>query len=187
MRSVLTAMGVSGIRDALEELSYLETEGVQVEDGYILAKDEEFWLLRRGTILGDSKLYRALLEGETVTFSFPGDVEVAFKVLLDGTWANTGLLYVPYTRIRWGEEAVAMRGGRAPCGTLDRMSLTKAIQKVVGEEIEGFENGTRFRLADLSPRMLIFLKAFVRHEDPFCALAEERFAPYLKAELFLDM
>ncbi len=187
LRSVLTAMGASGIRDALGKLSHLETEEVQVEDGYILAKGEDFWLLRRGTILGDSKLDRALLEGETVTLSFPGDVEVALKVLPDGTWANTGLLYVPYARIRWGEEAVAVRGDRASCGTLDKMSLAKAIQKIVREEIEGLENGTRFRLADLSPEMLIFLKAFARHEDPFRALAEGRFAPYLKAELFLDM
>jgi len=187
LRPVLNAMGISDIESALEELSYLESEEVQLENGYIMAKDEEFWFLKRGAILGNPTLDRALIAGETVALSFPEDVEVAFQVFLDDTWADTGHLHIARTRIRWGEEAFNIRGRRAPCPTLDKESLAKAIQEVVRGEVEDLESGARLHLLNLSPQMLTFLKAFARHEHPFHALAEGRFAPHVKAEFFLDM
>jgi len=187
LRPVLNAMGISGIRSALEELSHLGNEEVEVENGYIMAKDDEFWLLMRGTILGDPKLDRTLLLGDIVTLSFPGDVEVAFKVVLDDFWAEIDQLNIAHTRIRWGGETFTIGGGRALCRTLDKGDLTKAIQQRVREGIERLEQGRHFFVVDRSPEMLTFLKAFVRHEDPFRALAEGKFAPHVKAELFLDM
>ncbi len=187
LRPVLSAMGISSIRSALEELSYLGNGEVQLENGYIMAKDEEFWFLRRGAILGDPALDRALVAGETVVLSFPEDVEVAFQVFLDSAWVDTDRLHIARTRIRWGKETFNIGGRRASCPTLDKGSLTSAIQEVVRGEIEDFENGARLRFFNLPPEMLTFLKAFVRHEDPFRALAEGRFAPHVKAELFLDM
>ncbi len=186
LRHVLDAMGVFGIRSALEELSYLENGEVQVENGYIATKDEEFWFLRRGTILGDPALDRALVTGQTVAFSFPGDVEVAFKVTLDGFWAETDRLYIT-ARIRWGEETFDTEGGTALSRTLDKDALTKAIQQRVREKIERIEQGRHFSPVDHSAEMLTFLKAFVHHEDPFRALAEGKFAAHVKAEFFLDM
>jgi hypothetical protein len=187
LRPVLNAMGISGIRSALEELSYLGNEEVEVENGYIMVKDDEFWLLMRGAILGDPKLDRTLVSGDIVTLSFPGDVEVAFKVVLDGFWAETDHLHIAHVRIRWGEETFTIGGGRALCRTLDKGNLTEAIQQRVREGIERLEEGRHFFVVDRPLEMLTFLKAFVRHEDPLRALAEGKFAPHVKAELFLDM
>lgn len=187
LRSVSTAMGIPDIGDAFEKLSYLGNEEAQVEDGYILARDKDFWLLRRGTIFGDPALDRALVSGYTVDFSFPGDVEVVFKVSLDGSWVETDRLYIAFIRIRWGEETALIGGGRAHSYALDKMSLTKAIQGRLREEIDLFEQGKRSHLQELSPAMITFLKALSTHEDPFNVLAEGKFSPHITAELFLDM
>jgi hypothetical protein len=187
LRPVLNAMGISDIRTALEEFSYLGNGEFEMHNGYIIAKDDDFWFLMRGTIFGDPKLDRALVSGDIVTLSFPGDVEVAFKVVLDAFWAEVDRLYIAHTRIRWGGENFTIGGGRALCRTLDKGDLTKAIQQRVGEEIERLEQGRHFSVVDCSLEMLTFLKAFVRHEDPFRALAEGKFDPHVKAELFLDM
>jgi hypothetical protein len=187
LRPILTSMGISSMGNAFEELSYLGNGEVQVEGEYILARDEKFWLLRRGTIFGDPTLDRALVSGETVAFSFPEDVEVGFKVFLDDFWVNADRLYIAYTRIRWGEEAVVIGGGRAPCRFLDKGSLTKAIQSRLKQEIALFEVGKSSALREASLEMITFLKALSDHEDPFKALAEGKFRPHITAQMFLDM
>jgi hypothetical protein len=187
LRPILTAMGISDMEKAFEDLSYLENGETQVGGGYILVRDERVWLLKRGTIFGDFALDRALVSGETVAFSFSGDVEVAFKVFLDDFWVELDSLYIAYVRIRWGEETVVIGGGRAHCRFLDKEGLTKAIQSRLKQEIAIFEEGRNSALRETSLEMITFLKALSNHEDPFKALAEGKLRPYITAELFLDM
>jgi hypothetical protein len=188
MRPVLSAMGLSDMEEALESLLVLQEGDVQAKKGYIIAKKRDFWFLNRGPILGDADLDQALVRGEPVTLSFPGDVEIAFSVLLDREWVKTNEIYIPYTRIRWDDETVVVGGGRGFCvGVLDRLHLSEVIQGNLKREIERFESGGHSYLAGHSAEMLAFLRAFVRHEDPFGALAEGRFTPYVQAELFLDL
>jgi hypothetical protein len=188
LRPVLSVMGFSDIEEALDSLLLMKEGDVQTKKGYILAKKKDFWLLNRTPILGDADLDRALVRGEPVTLSFPEDVEIAFSVLLDKGWVETNEIYIPHIRIRWGDETAIAEGGREFCVTaLDRFSLSEAIRGLLKKEIERFEQGAHSHLADRSPEMLTFLKAFARHEDPFRVLAEGGFAPHVKAEFFLDL
>lgn len=188
LRPVLFAMGATDIEEALDSLLLLKEGDVQVKNGYILAKKKNFWFLNRGPILGDPDLDRTLVRGKPVTLSFPGDVGITFKVSLDKRFAETDELYIPYTHIRWGNETVIVGGGSRFCvGAVDRFSLSKVIKSNLEEEIGRFEKGADSHLADHSPEMLAFLKAFVRHENPFCALAEGSFTFHVKAEFFLDL
>jgi hypothetical protein len=187
LRPILFAMGITDIEAALDSLLLLKEGDVQVKNGYILAKKKNFWFLNRGPILGDFDLDRRLVRGEPVTLSFPGGVEITFKVSLDKGFAETDEIYIPYTHIRWGDETVVVGGGSRFCvGAVDGFSLSRVIKSNLEVEIERFEKGADSHLADRSPEMLAFLKAFVRHEDPFCALAEGTFAFHVKAEFFLD-
>jgi len=188
MRPVLSTMGFSDIEEATESLLLLREGDVQTKNGYIIAKKRDFWFLNRGPILGDTDLDQALVRGEPVTLRYPGDVEIAFSVLLDREWVKTNEIYIPHARIRWGDETVVIGGGRGFCvANFSRLYLSEVIQGNLKREIGRFERGEHSYLVNHSAEMLAFLKAFAEHEDPFRALAEGRFAPHVKAEFFLDL
>jgi hypothetical protein len=188
LRPVLSAMGVSDLEEALEALGTIESGEVRLEGGYLLARGRGFWLLNRGSLLGDPGLDEALLTGREVVLAFPEGVEVAFRLELDRKWAREDEMRLSGVRFRLGEEAVAFdRAVVFHEEVLSKKALVKALQGLVDLELRSLERGAGGSLERASPRALLFLKAFVRHEDPLGALEEGRFAPWTVAEAFLDM
>jgi hypothetical protein len=115
-------------------------------------------------------------------------VEVAFRLELDRKWAREDEMRLSGVRFRLGEEAVAFdRAVVFHEEVLSKKALVKALQGLVDLELRSLERGAGGSLERASPRALLFLKAFVRHEDPLGALEEGRFAPWTVAEAFLDM
>jgi hypothetical protein len=70
---------------------------------------------------------------------------------------------------------------------LQKYNPEEAIKTGLNREFGRLEGGAKSPLYEASPRILAFLRAFAKHEDPFRALADGEFRPYMVAELFVDM
>ncbi len=188
LRPVLSAMGVSDLEEALEALGTLESGEVRLEGEYVLARGRGFWSLNRGSVLGDPGLDEALLTGREVVLAFPEGVEVAFRLELDRKWAREDKVRLFGVRFRLGEEVVVFDKAIVFYEeALSKKALARALQGLLELELRSLEAGARRSLEGVSLRGLLFLKAFVRHEDPLGALEEGRFAPWTVAQMFLDM
>jgi hypothetical protein len=175
LRPLFASLKLTDIEEAIEALAGLKDGEARMEGNYVLARSWYTYTLRRGSVLGDPQLDGALLLGKNARLSFPGDVDITFKTEWDIDSARIDWAY-----IRLGEEGVLLHGGRTPITPLHKNPLASEIQRILVRELEE-------RQGELSPKMLAFLKAFVRHEDPFKALAEERFHPHVTAEFFSDI
>jgi hypothetical protein len=185
LRPLLTAIGHEGLERALSVLGTLEEGESRFEEPYVLARGDSFLALRRGLFLGNPALDGAFLLGETVTLSFPGDVEFSFRGSI-----NLGAIHLSQLRIRLGEEVIDW-GVRHEFNTSNfkgaKDPLAEAIRRWLLWEFEDLENHGIGALTKASPKMLTFLGAFANHEDPFRALAEGKFAPHITAYLFKDI
>ncbi len=190
LRPLLSAMGLSDLESAIEDLSKLEKGESRIEGPYVLAQGKDpwgkdAWVLRRSPIFGDPELDGAVLLRRGTTLCFPGDVEFSFRI----AW-GLGSMSFKRLRIRWGEEEVHFRYPHlVSAHSLAKNPVTEAIQSSLIAEIPKIEThgkGEQFKDPP-SPKMWAFLKAFAYHEDPFGALAEGRLLAHAKAELFLDL
>jgi len=188
LRPVLSAMGVPDLEEALGALWGLTSGEVRLEGEYVLARVEGFWLLNRGSILGELALDEALLTGREVVLAFPEGVEVAFRLELGRKWAREDEMRLSGVRLRLGEEVVAFDKAIVfHEEVLSKRAIVKALQGLMDLELRHLEAGRRSPLHGASPRTLAFLRGFVRHEDPLGALEEGRFLPHTVAQMFLDM
>jgi hypothetical protein len=185
LRPLFSAMGHEGLEKALSALGTLEKGESRFQEPYVLARGEDFWALRRGLFLGAPDLDGAFLLGESVTLSFPGDVEFTFRGSL-----SLGALHLSELRIRLGEEVIDL-GARGEFGAYNlkgaKNPLAEAIQRRLLWELEDLENYGIGPLTGVSPKMLTFLGAFAEHEDPFRALAEGKLGPHVTAYLFKNI
>jgi len=186
LRSLFESMKITGLGKAIEELATLRDGEARMTGEYFLARSGEIFALRRGGVLGDSDLDGALLTQRDVTLSFPGGVEISFKV----EWFS-GKASFHYLRIRWGEDEVFFGGEHRFLGNiLNRDPLTPALQEKVRRELKTIE-WSRELVPDYygscSPKMLAFLRAFAGRESPLEALARGRFHAYTTAELFSEI
>jgi hypothetical protein len=181
-------MGVSDLEEALGALGTLETGKARVEGEYVLARGRGFWFLNRGSILGDARLDEALLTGRDVVLAFPEDVEIAFRLHLGKKWVKEEEVRLHQVRFRLGEEAVTFDKRIVFYGeALSKKAVVSALQGWLDLEFRFLETGVGHSLEKVSPRMLVFLRAFAKHEDPLGSLEEGRFSPHTVAEMFLDM
>lgn len=170
------------MKKAFWKLERLKEGESYVEEPYVLTRNQGYWLLKRGPILGDPSLDGAILAGEPVTLSFPGG-EVSFRAWFSGDTIN-----LKQVSIRWAEEAVGFDSGVHFYGyAFGKNPILEAIKTGLDRELRRLEGGAKTPLYEASPRMLAFLRAFVNHEDPFRALADGEFCPYVVAEFFADM
>jgi hypothetical protein len=184
LRPLLASMGLSDLEGAVEALSQLDEGESEVEGPYVLARNERAWMLRRGLVFGEPRLDGDLMLEREITLSFPHDVEMSFSVRWEYSFMKLSFLY-----IRWEREEVLIDASRSLffAGTLERDPVTLAIRSGLEKEVEYVERGWSSRIIDPSPKMLTFLKALSRHDEPLRALVEGKFLPYVKAELFLDL
>jgi len=184
LRPALAPMGFPDLEEAIEALSRLGEGESRVEGPYVLARNERAWMLRRGLIFGEPRLDGDLLLEREITLSFPGDVEMSFSVRWEYPFMSVRFLYV-----RWESEELLIdtNGSFFFANTLERDPVTLAIRSGLEKEVEYIERRWSSRIVDSSPKMLTFLKALSRHDEPLRALAEGKFLPYAKAQLFLDL
>jgi hypothetical protein len=180
LRPLFSSLRLSDIERAIEALAELGNGEARMEDSYVLVRSGDTYIrgdtyiLRRGSVLGDQRLDKAVFLGKEVRLSFPGDVEIVFKTRWD--LESAGLDWV---HIRLGEEEVFLYGRPTSITPIHKNPLVSEIRRTL---VRGLEE----RRGEFSPRMLAFLKAFLRHEDPFRALAEGRFHAHVTAEFFLE-
>jgi hypothetical protein len=184
LRSLFASMGLSDLEGAVEALLQLEEGESEVEGPYVIARNERAWMLRRGLVFEEPRLDGDLMLEREIALSFPGDVEISFAVRWEYSFMSLSFLY-----IRWEGEEVLIDTNRSffVAETLEKDPVTSAIRSGLEKEIEYIERGWSSRIVDPSPKMLTFLKALSRHDEPLRALAEGRFLPYAKAQLFLDL
>jgi hypothetical protein len=186
LRPLLESMKIAGLDKAIEELASLGDGETRTTGEYLLARSGDIFALRRGGVLGDLTLDGALLTQRDVALTFPGDVELSFKV----EWLP-GKASFHYLRIRWGEDEVSFGGAhQVPGNILSRDPLTPALRGKVRCELKPIEVGKALvpeRYGLCSPKVLAFLRVFAEHEDPLHALAEGKLRPYVTAELFSEI
>jgi hypothetical protein len=186
LHPLFESMKINGLDKAIEELASLGDGEARIVGEYFLARSGDTFALRRGSVFGDTALDRALLAQGDVVLSFPGDVDISFRV----EWPS-GKTSFHYLRIRWGEDEVLFGGEHRFLGNiLNADPLTPALQEKLRHELRTIE-WSRELVPDYcnscTPKMLAFLRTFVEHEDPLRALAEGRFHLYATAELFSEI
>jgi hypothetical protein len=186
----LPVMDLDGLVEAFDSLMELKKDEAKVEGPHILARGERFWALRRGAILGDPEVDKALLAEREVSLSFPGDVEIVLRVKWTWEWEGVGFHDL---RVRWGEEVAHFGEGideedQMLANPLDRNPLAEAVRNRLRREVDFFESeGWSPALDDLSPRTQAFVRVLAEQEDPLAFLAEGRLSPHVTAELFRDL
>jgi hypothetical protein len=178
LRPLLSALGVEDIEEALRKLERLEIGESLIEGPYLLARNDLFWLLKRGSILGDPALDRAVLVGEPVTLTFP-EGAISFSAWFPSSREIT----LKHAIIQWKGEMVYL-DEVGPGDIFAKNPIVDAIKAGLNQTFERFRNGEENSLSEVSPKMLAFLKAFVDHENLLQALADRKLRPYVVAELF---
>ncbi len=192
IRSFLAMTELEDLEEVIGTLRGLKEGESQYREPYILARGGDFWVLRRGLILGDPVLDGQLLLGGDIEVTYPGEVGISFKATHAGEW-----LYLYNLSLSLGEEVIVFdRTEDIPASFveknlsasfIEKNPIASIIQRVLEPEFERMDwAGSSSPLYGTSPKMLAFLRAFAHHEDPFEALAEGRFHLYAKAELFAD-
>jgi hypothetical protein len=184
LRPVLSAMDLPDIGDALGKLEKLKHGEARMEGPYVLARMGSYWVLRRGLILGDPQLDGALLADQEVGLSFSEKIEVAFRFYW---WREE--VNLDYVRFRLGEETIYLwKNGLSTGCPLDLDPVTKVIRSRIEQAFDYHErSGHGGLLEEASPKMLAFLRAFAKRENPFHALAEGELRPRIIAELFSEI
>jgi hypothetical protein len=184
MRSFLATMELEDLEGAIEVLRDLAEGESQYKEPYTLARGGDFWVLRRGLVLGDPTLDGKVLLGGDIEASFPGEVGISFRASHVGEW-----LYLYNLRISLGEEVVFFGGEvGTPASFIEKNPIAAVIQRMLEREFERVDwAGPSLPLYGVSPKMQAFLRAFAKHKDPFEALAEGKLHLYTTAELFADL
>ncbi len=192
----LSAMELEDLPQALEKLGTLGMWESRVEGPYVLVRKAWAWVLRRGPVFGDPELDGAVLREDRVALSFPGDVEVAFKVAWHREWDSVGL---EDFRIRWGKEVVYFEEdseeeewrvrSRSWVGLTEKNPIAELIRSRLEQEVYFYEYEERWSqaLSDASPRMRALVRVLAEQDDPLVFLAEGKLNPYVTAELFGDL
>jgi hypothetical protein len=172
LRPFLPAIGLGDLENALRVLGELREGERRMEGPYVLVRGDDFWIFRRGPFFGDLALDGAILAGEEVTITFPGDVEISFMTSW-GQPPDPVLLF--NVNIRWGEESLLFDGEELGFegALLHKNPVLHALQEGLKAEFEFAESeeGSPY-LEKASPKMRAFLQALAYHKDPFRALTE---------------
>jgi hypothetical protein len=195
LSSFLPVLELEDLPQALERLRALDAGESRLEGPYVLTRGAGVWLLRRGPIFGDPDLDGAVLRGERVALSFPGDVEATFRIDWYWEWEGVGLQDF---RIRWRREVVYLGedfggeewgGGRLLADSLEKNPVAEAIRARLEQEVYFYQEGEErdLALSGISPRMWAFLRVLAEREDPLAFLAEGKFGLHVTAVLFGDL
>jgi hypothetical protein len=121
LRPVFTALGLADLEGALEALLELEDGEARQEGPYVLAREGETRVLRRGAAFQDPALDGAFLLGREVRISFAEGVELS----LEGGMLPEGWMGLRAGSLRWGEDLVRLT--RSAGYAEDRHALSRLI------------------------------------------------------------
>jgi len=121
LRPLFAALDLEDLEGALEALLELEDGEARQEGPYVLAREEDARVLRRGAVFQNPALDGAFLLGEEVRLSFPGGVQV----FLEGGMLPEGWIGLRAGSLRWGEDLVQLA---RPAGYADdRRALSRLL------------------------------------------------------------
>jgi hypothetical protein len=164
LRPLFLALGLGDLEEALEALVNLGNGEARMWDPYLLAREDSFRALRRGTLFGDPTLDKAFLLGSEVTLSYPHGVTIALQA---SPWKHSVAL--SGMKLRWDGEVV--RVGYTPgddWSALDRNPVASLVRRGLYWEREKPQS-------PLSPKMEALVQELKESEDPLEALKTEAF------------
>jgi hypothetical protein len=102
LRPLFAALGLADLEGALEALLELEDGEARQEGPYVLAREGDTRVLRRGAVFQNPSLDGAFLLGREVRISFAEGVEL----FLEGGMLPEGWMGLRAGSLRWGEDLV---------------------------------------------------------------------------------
>ncbi len=164
LRPLFEALGLADLEEAIEALLGLKDGEARQEGPYVLLRQGDLHLLRRGSLFGDLLLDKVFLMGrKPVVLPYPHEVEIA----LWGSFSDANIA-LSKTEVRWKGEVA--RFGIAPGGcwnALDRDPIPSLVRQAV-------RSGRKGHLS-LSPRMSALIDELGEAEDPLEALKADEF------------
>jgi hypothetical protein len=160
------ALGLGDLGNALEALLGLEDGEVRMEGEYLLVR-RGYFLLKRGSLLGDFALDKAFFTLKEVKLSFPGGVELAFR----GGGFDRGLVHLAELKVRWGGEEVRFGGEDTKwvgAQANSRDPIGELVRKQVGRDLKVLDPPP-------SPKMWALLEVLAEKRRPLEALKREDF------------
>jgi hypothetical protein len=162
------ALGLGDLGNALEALLGLEDGEVRMEGEYLLVR-RGYFLLKRGSLLGDFALDEAFFTLKEVKLSFPGGVELALR----GRGFYRGMVHLTELRVRWEGEEVRLGGGQGIGNWVGaqangRDPIGELVRKQVGRDLKVLDPPP-------SPKMWALLEVLAEKRRPLEALKREDF------------
>ncbi len=173
LRPLFASVDLGDLESALEASAGLGDGEVRMEGPYLLAREGDLRVLRRGLMLGEPHLDGAFLLGREVSLSCPQGVEIGFR----GTF-GAGQMLLDKLWVRWEGETLFLGKGLVDFRSLlDENPLAKTVRERARASLEDAQ----------SARMQSLLKALAQQEDPIGALKSGKFYPESVRELFLEL
>ncbi len=161
--SFLAALGLSELEGALVALSKLEDGEVRQEGSYLLVREGNTRILRRGALFGSPDLDAAFLTEKRVTLSYPRGLEIALK---GETMYEKDMLLREFALRFEGEEARYERGPSFNLAGDFRYQLASHMRGVLRD---GLKEASRL------PKMRALVEELAGSEDPLEAPKDEAF------------
>jgi hypothetical protein len=178
--SFLAALGLSDLEGALEVLSRLENGEVRREGPYLLVREGDTRILRRGEFLGSPKLDAAFFLGGRVSLSYPRGLEIALKgeiVFEDNVVLRKFALRFEGEEARHDGTREGKGFSESAAGDL-RYWFTSLMRGALKAELEK---------APLSPKMRALVEELARSEDPLEAPKDEAFFRRVELKLLTKL
>jgi hypothetical protein len=183
LRPVFSAMGLLDLEEGFANLMGIGEGERRMKGDCILIRDGQVRVLKRGSLVGDSELDRALLKGEPITLLFPEDVETSFKAKF-----FKDRVFLAQGHFRFREEVVHFGSEDGFSGhLLSATPVMDALQSGLFWKFKRWgEAGDGSFFEGLSSKVIASLKAFAELRDPFWFLTERKFFTYATAKVFVD-
>jgi hypothetical protein len=167
---LFASLGLSDLEEALEALkamAELDSPQPQMQGHYVLARNERFYALRRGSVFRNPSLDADFLVRGRVRVSTPKGVEI----ILEPSFSQTGEVGLKKGLICWNGECEDLIVSMPSINVNDPNLLTRLVR-------EGLYFSSAFPTLSHSPKMLALLEeigALEEREDLLAALEDEEF------------
>jgi hypothetical protein len=164
-RPLFATWGLGDLEEALEALARLKDGEVRQEGPYVLVREGDLFVLRRGRLFDSLALERAFLTGgKELSFFLPEGLEIAFTTEFSWSSARVGKL-----RLRWGRETAQYPWAYPYVEATDEGAPGLLVRRTLEEWLK--------RPTELpeSPRMRALIRELARSEDPLEAPKDSEF------------
>ncbi len=162
------SLGLGDLEDALEALLRLEDGEARMEGEYLLVR-RGYFLLKRGSLLGDFALDKGFFTLKEVKLPFPGGMELALR----GREFDRGMVHLHELKVSWEGEEVRLGGGQGIGNWVGarangRDPIGELVRKQVERDLKALDPPP-------SPRMRALLEVLAKKGRPLEALKREDF------------